>query len=154
MKVKDLKKIIKEIVKQNFIVEISSRKTFDDMSIYDYKRLKREYERAIGLGLDKFNFDGREVLVEYAKYLLRFLELKFREQLFRGKNKIKEADDDDYYVEYVKDKQGEKPFILQGKKFQYVWAKYPSGKIDIGVYAYAGDLVYGYKAFREKYNLP
>lgn len=58
------------------------------------------------------------------------------------------------YVEYVKPMNGEQPFVLNGEKFEYCWAKYPNGKVDIGVYAYAGDMCYGYKAFRERYNLP
>lgn len=62
--------------------------------------------------------------------------------------------DDPLYVEYVKELPGEEPFMLHGKKFQYVWAKYPGGKIDIGVYAYSGDMVYGYNVFRKMFNLP
>ena len=69
---------------------------------------------------------------------------------------IKENVDDKnpLYVEYEKDMTGEDPFVMQGgKKFQYVWAKYPNGKVDIGVYAFQGDVVYGYQAFRNMYNL-
>ena len=57
------------------------------------------------------------------------------------------------YVEYSKPMQGENPFILNGEKFEYCWAKYPDGKIDIGVYAYSGDMCYGYQAFRQRYNI-
>ena len=57
------------------------------------------------------------------------------------------------YVEYVKSMKGEKPFVLQGERFEYCWARYPNGKIDVGVYAFRGDLVYGLKAFRQRYNI-
>ena len=68
-------------------------------------------------------------------------------------NDEEEPSEDAFYVEYLKEMPGEKPFMLHGEKFQYVKAKYPDGKEDIGVYAFRGDLVYGYKAFRKRYNL-
>ena len=62
---------------------------------------------------------------------------------------------DTYCVEYVSERSGEKPFTLGNseRKFQYVNGKYPNGKVDIAVYAFAGDLCYGYKAFRKMMNL-
>ena len=57
------------------------------------------------------------------------------------------------YVEYVSDRQGEDPFMMSGQKFRFVNAKYPNGKKDIGVYAFSGDVVYAYDAFRKMYNL-
>ena len=42
-----------------------------------------------------------------------------------------EKDENALYVEYLKELPGEEPFTLQGQKFQYVLAKYPSGKKDI-----------------------
>ena len=57
------------------------------------------------------------------------------------------------YVEYVKDMPHEEPFMQGGQKFQFVQAKYPNGKLDIGVYAFSGDIVYGYEAFRKMYNI-
>lgn len=62
-------------------------------------------------------------------------------------------DNDPLYVEYHSDRKGEEPFMLGGTKYQYVNAKYPDGKIDIGVYSYAGDVVYSYNAFRSRNNL-
>jgi len=64
-----------------------------------------------------------------------------------------ENDENALYVEYIKDMPGEEPFMLGGQKFQYVMAKYPSGKKDIGVYAFAGDVVYGYNTFRKQHNI-
>jgi hypothetical protein len=57
------------------------------------------------------------------------------------------------YVEYLKPMTNETPFMMNGEKFEYCWAKYPNGKTDIGVYAYHGDMCYGYQAFRQKYNI-
>lgn len=57
------------------------------------------------------------------------------------------------YVEYVGERSNEEPFMLQGAKYQYVNGKYPDGKVDIAVYAFAGDLVYGYESFRKMHNL-
>ena len=74
--------------------------------------------------------------------------------IFEGKIKENnEVDDDAFYVEYLREIPNENPFMLGGEKFQYVMAKYPSGKKDIAVYAFRGDVVYGYKTFRERYNL-
>jgi hypothetical protein len=66
---------------------------------------------------------------------------------------LREELEDPLYVEYISERPGEDPFVLGGKKFQYVNAKYPNGKIDIGVYTFAGDIVYSYNAFRQMYNI-
>ena len=58
------------------------------------------------------------------------------------------------YVKYLSLMRGEVPFMMQGTKYEYVWAEYPGGIKDIGVYSYAGDLVYSYDAFRKMMNLP
>jgi hypothetical protein len=52
-------------------------------------------------------------------------------------------------VQYDGEMTGETPFTIRGQKFEYCWAIYPDGKRDIGVYAYSGDLCYGYEDFRE-----
>jgi hypothetical protein len=57
------------------------------------------------------------------------------------------------YVEYHKDMSGEEPFTLGNNKYQYVWAIYPNGKKDIGVYAFGQDLVYDYEVFRKMHNI-
>jgi hypothetical protein len=44
--------------------------------------------------------------------------------------------------------------MMQGTKYEYVWAEYPGGIKDIGVYSYANDLVYSYDSFRQMMNLP
>jgi len=71
---------------------------------------------------------------------------------------LKEVSDEDAdMVEYHSQRKGENPFKLRTpngmEKFEYVNAKYPSGKIDIGVYAFSGDIVYGYNTFKKKYNI-
>jgi hypothetical protein len=61
---------------------------------------------------------------------------------------IGEAMGDQQYVEYYKEYTDETPFMRGNNKYNYVWAKYPDGKIDIGVYDFSKDLVYDYKWFR------
>ncbi len=56
-------------------------------------------------------------------------------------------------VEYVSDREGEKPFELQGVKWQFVNAKYPDGKVDIGVYRFGHDVVYDYSRWREEMGI-
>lgn len=65
-------------------------------------------------------------------------------------NKVDETNDDDgdRIVEYVRDIPTESPFMAKGKKWEYVMAKYSNGKVDIGVYSFGSDIVYGYKWFR------
>jgi hypothetical protein len=58
------------------------------------------------------------------------------------------------YVKYLSLMRGEEPFMMQGTKYEYVWAEYPGGIKDIGVYSYANDLVYSYDSFRSMMNLP
>jgi hypothetical protein len=70
------------------------------------------------------------------------------------KSIIRESiDNEPEYVEYISQMRDEVPFMMGGKKFEYVWAKYPNGKKDIGVYAFAGDVVYGFKHFGKMYNI-
>ena len=66
---------------------------------------------------------------------------------------INESVESPLYVEYYKEMSGEEPFEMGGNKYQYVWAKYPTGKKDIGVYAFGQDLVYSYDTFRKMHNL-
>jgi len=60
-----------------------------------------------------------------------------------------DVSEDDMYVEFSEDLKGEPVFNLEGKKFKYVWAKYPDGSKDIGVYSFDEDLVYNFKWFRK-----
>lgn len=57
------------------------------------------------------------------------------------------------YVAYHSQRKGEVPFFMGEGKFEYVNAIYPSGKKDIGVYAFRGDLTYSYDHFRSMFNL-
>lgn len=61
--------------------------------------------------------------------------------------------EDPLYVEYHSQRQGEVPFMMGGTKYEYVNAKYPDGKIDIGVYSYAGDIVYSYNVFKQRMGI-
>ena len=60
---------------------------------------------------------------------------------------LKEGD----YVEFLQDKPGEVEFDLGGKKWKYVWAKYPNGKRDVGVYSPSEVLVYSYDWLQDNY---
>jgi hypothetical protein len=42
------------------------------------KKLRRYYDRAVRAGDDEFVFEGNQLLVGYAKYLLEYLEGKMR----------------------------------------------------------------------------
>lgn len=66
---------------------------------------------------------------------------------------LNEVDTGEQYVTYLRQMNGEKPFMMGDKKFEYVWATYADGRRDIGVYSFAGDIVYGYNYFRQMYNL-
>jgi hypothetical protein len=57
------------------------------------------------------------------------------------------------YVEYADRMSGENPFIVNGKKYEFVWANYSNGRRDIGVYAFHEDRTFGYLAWREMNNL-
>lgn len=64
------------------------------------------------------------------------------------------SDDNPLYVEYQGEMSGEREFKMpDGGKYQYVWAIYPGGKKDVGVYSFRGDIVYGYKAFRKMHGI-
>lgn len=67
-----------------------------------------------------------------------------------GEEKV-ENDNEVMYVAYEKEYSDESPFIINGEKFEYCWAKYPSGKVDIAVYSYGTDVTYGYRWWRKTY---
>jgi hypothetical protein len=72
---------------------------------------------------------------------------------FPRKNPARRSDESPLYVKYLSLKSDEDPFMMQGSKYEYVWAEYPGGIKDIGVYSYANDLVYSYDSFRQMMNL-
>ena len=72
---------------------------------------------------------------------------------FPRKNPARRPKESPLYVKYLSLKSDEEPFMMQGTKYQYVWAEYPGGIKDIGVYSYANDLVYSYDSFRQMMNL-
>lgn len=55
---------------------------------------------------------------------------------------------DDQFVEYVRPATGEEPFIVRGTKWQFAWCRYGNGRIDLGVYSFAGDVCFGYAAWK------
>lgn len=47
-----------------------------EISDNHYKEIKNLYEKAKSSGDKSFEFNGQELLTEYAKYLLQYYELK------------------------------------------------------------------------------
>ena len=58
-----------------------------------------------------------------------------------------ENKEESYIVQFDSELPGETEFTLDGVRWKYVWARYPDGKRDIGVYRYGHDLVYDYDWF-------
>lgn len=46
----------------------------DPINPRGYKRMLRTYHRALETGVDQFEFDGHDLLVDYARHLLPYLE--------------------------------------------------------------------------------
>lgn len=44
-----------------------------------FRKLKHCYKKAVTEKKDMFVFDGREILTAYAKYLIEYLETKFKD---------------------------------------------------------------------------
>lgn len=53
------------------------------------------------------------------------------------------------YVEYLSDMKGENPFNIHGDRYEYVWARYPGNKRDVGVYKFSNDLVLSFDWFKK-----
>ena len=68
--------------------------------------------------------------------------------LAESRPKKKAAEKDDIYVEYIGPRGGEIPFDMFGQKWEYCNGRYADGTIDVAVYAYAGDICYGYNYFQ------
>lgn len=60
---------------------------------------------------------------------------------------------DDLFVEYVRPASGEEPFNMRGTKWQFCWCRYANGRIDMGIYSFAGDVCFGYWAWQNQFNL-
>lgn len=60
-----------------------------------------------------------------------------------------ESDNENMYVEFDSHMTNEKPFKLGDNTWQYVWAKYPNNKRDIGVYHLEEDMIYDYNWFKK-----
>ena len=109
------------------------------------KKIKITEEQAKKLGLIKPNKNVLKITQEQYNRIFKNKILK--------ENEDKEIDKDPLYVEYYKEMQGEEPFEMNGNRYQFVWAKYPDGKVDIGTYAFGEDLVYAYDKFKAMHKL-
>jgi hypothetical protein len=106
--------------------------------------------------------DGGQIFVDKIVNICALLKqgITGDESIFGGMDDVNEETEPDAdvdMVEYVSQRTGENPFTLKTpngqEKFEYVNAKYPSGKIDIAVYAFRGDITYGYNHFRKMFNI-
>jgi hypothetical protein len=109
------------------------------------RKIKITEEQARKLGLIKPNKNVLKITKEQYNRI-------FNNKIIK-ENEDKEIDKDPLYVEYYKEMQGEEPFEMNGNKYQFVWAKYPDGKVDIGAYAFGQDLVYAYDKFKAMHKL-
>jgi hypothetical protein len=109
------------------------------------RKIKITEEQARKLGLIKPNKNVLKITKEQYNRI-------FNNKIIK-ENEDKEIDKDPLYVEYYKEMQGEEPFEMNGNKYQFVWAKYPDGKVDIGAYAFGQDLVYAYDKFKSMHKL-
>ena len=55
------------------------------------------------------------------------------------------------YVEYVRQREGEEPFELKGRRWQYVTVRNRRGDLDIGVYSFSEDRCYNYSIWRSAF---
>ena len=94
--------------------------------------------------ISKYNY----FLSIYGKYR-KIMNLKLKNLRNKLANILRESLDAPLYVEYLSQMSGEVPFEKGGRKYEYVWAKYPDGKRDIGVYSFSEDLVYNYTSWRK-----
>jgi hypothetical protein len=53
---------------------------YTEIDSVDFQVLKNLYNKAMEQGEDQFRFKGREILVNYAKYLIQYLEPKFEKE--------------------------------------------------------------------------
>lgn len=42
-----------------------------------YQKLRRAYNNAVRQGKEQFVFEGQDILVAYAKYLIQYLEMRY-----------------------------------------------------------------------------
>ncbi len=43
-----------------------------------FKKFKKTYKKAANIGCSNFTFDGDAYLVDYAKYMIEYLEARFK----------------------------------------------------------------------------
>jgi len=89
-------------------------------------------------------FKKKDLTLE-AKYLVDKEDLEDVKDELDTDDTVKvvgEAVDGSEVVEYAGEMKGEKPFKFGDVVYQYVWANYPDGKKDIGIYVKSQDIVY------------
>ena len=93
---------------------------------------------------------GKQALAEYQ------LELH-KDSLCAGPEACvhceKLAEDAEIYVEFVRCREGEEPFHLNGANWQFVTVRNRHGNLDIGVYSREEDRCYKYSVWRQQQGL-
>lgn len=51
---------------------------FISFDLAAYRRFRKSYEKAVKENKTEFEFEGRDFLVSYAKYVLEYLETKYK----------------------------------------------------------------------------
>lgn len=127
----------KEMEKENLINKIVDL----EMKMYPERYDSKYDARERGDRLSMLDFDKIKTL--YDK----------RQKEYNSSESINEVLSLHDTVEYISDREGEKPFTMNDEKWQFVNAKYPNGKTDIGVYRFGQDVVYDYNRWREEMGI-
>jgi len=161
MKKSKLKSIIKEYIieanKDTMQYDLMNRELKSALKVKDfekaafYKELLMSSNLQASVGWDRFKGSwAYESWIKKPNTQSMIKQLKDESQRFAY---LREDNSDEMYAEYVGERQGEEPFMMRDKKWQYVNAKYSNGKVDIGVYSFSEDMVYTYDTFRKMYNI-
>lgn len=123
-----------------------------DLEELGYVKVELEMEQT---GEDEYNEGGLYVVNTSNKPIAQLDDYRHSFEIIKpGDSEMDESVGlNESYVEYFKEMQGEPQFKSRGNTYQYVWAKYPDGKIDIGVYDIANDLVIDYEYFRKQHGI-
>lgn len=154
---KDLPEKVNEKDKWSKDVDIEKGKMHKILGIDQNKDIEDVYKSGEKLAKDLINKVGREKavgMINFAANINKENNIYDAAQKWLSSNKKENVNEDtskDIYVEYMSDLEGNPTFNLNGGRFKYVWAKYPDGKEDVGVYSEDEDVTYNIHWFREEF---